>query len=80
MLDMGWLTSLALAGIGAVVEVVRLEGRLNSHDLLFTERAKAVELLAELSASRHAELNAHLIRIERKLDDSLRRTDGPTAR
>lgn len=62
MLDIGWLTSIGLAGIGAVVEVVRLEGRLNGHDTLFAEREKA-------TVERHTDLKDRLERIERKLDE-----------
>lgn len=64
MVDYGILLALAFAGIGAVVEVVRLEGRLNGHDSLFIEREKLAE-------AQHEALIARLVRIETKLDESL---------
>lgn len=65
MLDLGLLVTVGVVGIGAVVEVIRLEGRLNGHDLIFDEREKAVII-------RHTEINDRLERIERKLDESLK--------
>ena len=70
-MDYGILLALVFAGIGAVVEVVRLEGRLNGHDTLFVEREKA-------SDERHDDLKDRLERIERKLDESLRLNGSST--
>ena len=72
MIDYGILLALVFAGIGAVVEVVRLEGRLNGHDTLFIEREK-------LTDAQHEDLTARLVRIETKLDESLR-LNGSSAR
>ena len=63
--DYGILMAVVLAGVGAVVEVVRLEGRLNGHDTLFIEREK-------LTDAQHEDLTARLVRIETKLDESLK--------
>ena len=68
MFELGALLALGLAAIGAVVEVVRLEGRINSHDTLFGEREK-------LTDAHHTELTAWLVRIEAKLDESLQIKD-----
>ena len=65
MVDYGVLIAVTLAGVGAIVEVVRLEGRLNGHDTLFGEREKAGD-------DRHEDLKDRLERIEHKLDESLR--------
>ena len=65
MFEPGTLIAIGLAAIGAIVEVVRLEGRLNAHDTLFGEREKAGD-------ERHEDLKDRLERIERKLDESLR--------
>ena len=65
MVDYGILMAVVLAGVGAVVEVVRLEGRLNGHDTLFIEREK-------LTDAQHEDLTARLVRIETKLDESLK--------
>ena len=70
---LGAAVILGLAFLGAVVEVVRLEGRLNAHDTLFIEREK-------LAAVQHLELTDWLKRVEEKLDRSLRQNDGPTTR
>ena len=72
MFEPGTLIAIGLAAIGAIVEVVRLEGRINSHDTLFVEREKA-------SDERHEELKDRLERIEHKLDESLR-LNGSTTR
>mgnify|MGYP001566962251 CR=1 FL=1 len=66
--NMGWIVALGLASIGAIVEVLRLEGRLNSHDVLFTEKEKAITLVATLNTERYLDLKERLGRIERKLD------------
>ena len=71
MIDYGLLMATILAGVGAVVEVVRLEGRLNGHDTLFGEREKAGD-------ERHEDLKDRLERIERKLDESLRLNGSST--
>ena len=71
MFDYGVLLAIVFAGVGAVVEVVRLEGRLNGHDTLFGEREKAGD-------ERHEELKDRLERIERKLDESLRLNGSST--
>ena len=63
--DLGVLVTVGLAVVGAIVEVVRLEGRLNSHDTLFIEREKLVY-------AQHNELKDRLERIEKKLDESLK--------
>lgn len=68
MVDYGLFVAIVFAGIGAVVEVVRLEGRLNGHDTLFSEREK-------LTDAHHTELTAWLVRIEAKLDESLQIKD-----
>lgn len=61
MFDLGVMIAGAGAGVGAIVWFVRLEGRINGHDTLFTEREK-------LSESQHEELKDRLVRIEAKLD------------
>ena len=71
IMDYGILLALVFAGIGAVVEVVRLEGRLNGHDTLFVEREK-------LTDAQHSDLTDRLERIERKLDESLRLNGSST--
>ena len=71
MFEPGTLIAIGLAAIGAIVEVVRLEGRLNGHDTLFVEREKA-------SDERHEDLKDRLERIERKLDESLK-LNGPSS-
>lgn len=53
--------SLAIAAIGAMVWIVRVEGRVNSHDALFIEREKQ-------SNTQHNDLKERLVRIEQKLD------------
>lgn len=65
MFEPGTLVAIGLAAVGAVVEVVRLEGRLNGHDTRFLDREKAGD-------ERHEDLKDRLARIERKLDESLR--------
>lgn len=65
------LTSLFAVGIpclAGVVWGVRLEGRINSHDVLFVERDKQ-------QLSNHTDLANRLERIERKLDQAT----APTA-
>mgnify|MGYP001577880954 CR=1 FL=1 len=71
MVDYGILMAVVLAGVGAVVEVVRLEGRLNGHDTLFVEREKLTE-------ATHKDLTARLVRIETKLDESLKLNGSST--
>ena len=71
MLDYGIVLVVVFAGVGAIVEVVRLEGRLNGHDTLFGEREKAGD-------ERHEDLKDRLERIERKLDESLRLNGSST--
>lgn len=59
-----WFT-IGLTILGAVVAVIRLEGRVNAHDGLFIEREKLTEL-------QHVDVTDRLTRIEAKLDQSLK--------
>lgn len=60
MLEIAWIAP-GLTLLAGVVWAVRLEGRINSHDSLFTERAHQ-------ESERHTELKERLVRIEHKLD------------
>lgn len=59
------LLSATVAGIAGGVWLIRLEGRVNSHDTLFVEREKLV-------TTQHQTLVDRLVRIETKLDQSLK--------
>lgn len=61
MLEPGFLLSLGLAAVGGLVWAVRIEGRINVHERLFTERDNQ-------ATERHQDVQARLIRIEAKLD------------
>lgn len=59
------LLSATLASVAGGVWLIRLEGRINGHDTLFTEREKLVDV-------QHQALVERLVRIETKLDHSLK--------
>lgn len=60
-LEPGFLLSGAAALVGAVVWAVRIEGRVNGHQTLFSEREKDTD-------RRYTEIERRLVRIEEKLD------------
>ena len=64
MIDSVFITA-GLAASGVLIWLVRLEGRVNSHDTTFVERGKMVDVL-------YQELTNRIVRIETKLDESLR--------
>lgn len=64
MIDPQWVAIIGgalVGGVGIVTWGARLEGRIGSHDQLFTEREKWAE-------DRHNEVVRRLDRIERKID------------
>ena len=63
------LVPTGLAALTGVVWLIRLEGRVADHDMLFREREK-------LTDERHDELKERLTRIEVKLDQLPRRLNN----
>jgi len=61
MLEPGFLLTLGVTFVGAVVWAVRIEGRVNAQEKLTEEREKHLD-------ERHEEITARLVRIENKLD------------
>ena len=58
----------SMAAIASIVWFVRLEGRVNGHDTLFTEREKLMDAQHERLTEQHQDLKDRLIRIEVKLN------------
>lgn len=61
MIEYGVIVAVFGMAISGIVWGVRLEGRINGHDVVFTEREKQLEV-------RHQDLCRRLDRIEAKLD------------
>lgn len=71
-MDQSLMWTMAAAGVAIIVWGIRLEGRINAHDALFTEREKQAN-------DRHSALKESVGRIEGKLDmvinDYIRRAE-----
>jgi hypothetical protein len=71
MLEQGTALTVALAMVGGVVWLVRLEGRINNHDATHAEHVSRHTQIREEIERRHHELRADIVYIRERIDKAL---------